>query len=83
MNYVQVFYIENGKIILDNLPSELYDIIQEAAPEFYKRIDDNAWIMPVEYDNIEYQVVISRSKSSVENFMNGFLFAEEFLNGKN
>jgi hypothetical protein len=82
-SYIQVFSKRNGKIALDNLPSELYDIVEQSAPEFYNRIDENAWIMPIEYDNIKYQVVISRNKNSVESFMNGLLFAEEFLNGTN
>jgi hypothetical protein len=79
-SYIQVFSKKDGRIILDNLPTELYDIVEQSAPEFYERIDDNAWIMPIEYDNIQYQVAISRSKNSVESFMNGLLFAEDFLN---
>lgn len=77
---VQAFRVENREIILDNLPSTLYDNIQEYVPEFYEKIDDSAWNMPVVYDDKVYYVIMSRNKSAVEDFMNAVLFAERILN---
>ena len=77
---VQAFRVENREIVLDNLPSTLYDDIQEYVPEFYEKIDDSAWNMPVVYDDKVYHVIMSRNKNAVENFMNAVLFAERILN---
>jgi hypothetical protein len=80
---IQAFRVENRKIILDNLPSELYDNIEETVPEFYERIDEKAWVMEATTsgeDGIKYSIVMSRNKDAVKEFMNTVLFTEEILN---
>ena len=77
---VQAFRIENREIILDNLPSILYDSIQEHVPQFYEKVDNSVWNMPVVHDGKTYYVIISRNKKAVEDFMNAVLFTEEILN---
>jgi len=77
---VQAFRVENREIILDNLPPTLYDTIQEDVPEFYEKIDDKVWNMPVIHDDKVYYVIMSRNKNAVEDFMNAVLFTERILN---
>lgn len=79
---VQAFYVKNRKILLDDLPAELYDRVYEQIPKFYDSVDDRAWVSHIEKDDIKYHVVISRNQESVEDFMNAVLFTEEILNGQ-
>jgi len=77
---VQAFRVENKEIVLDNLPSTLYDDIQAVVPEYYEKIDDKTWSMPVVHNDNVYYVIMSRNKSAVEDFMNAVLFTERILN---
>jgi hypothetical protein len=79
-SYTQAFYVKDKKIILDDLPIELYNSVNEQIPEFYSKIDERAWISTVEKDDIKYYVVLSRKKEAVQEFMNTVLFAEQILN---
>lgn len=79
-SYTQAFYVKDKKIILDDLPIELYNSVNEQIPEFYDKIDERAWISTVEKDDIKYYVVLSRKKEAVQEFMNTVLFAEQILN---
>lgn len=78
---VQAFRLENKKIMLDNLPKELYDNIQEQMPEFYEKIDAKAWVSEIiSPDGIKFYVVMSRNSEAVKEFMHTILYAEEILN---
>jgi hypothetical protein len=79
---VQTFRIENKKIVLDNLPTDLYDKIGKEAPDYYERVDEKAWVMEATSpeDQIKYYIVVSRSKEAIQEFMNTVLFTEEILN---
>jgi hypothetical protein len=79
---VQAFYIKDHKIIIDNLPNVLYDGIQESVPEFYEKIDNKAWVMPITLEDKKYQIVMSRDIESVKDFMQAILFAEGVINAK-
>ena len=78
--YIQAFYIKDKKIVLEQLPQNLYDNIRESNPEYFARIDKRAWIMPIiSDDDIEYHIVLSTDIESVEQFMHHILFIEEKL----
>jgi hypothetical protein len=78
---VQVFRIDNKKIVLDNLPADLYDKIGEEAPDYYDRIDEKAWVMEATSleNQIKYYIVVSRNEEAIREFMHTVLFAEEIL----
>lgn len=78
--YVQAFYVKDREIILDNLPKELYDNIQQQMPDFYERIDQKVWVSEITSpDGIKFYVIISRTKESITEFMNAVLFAQKVL----
>jgi hypothetical protein len=77
--YVQSFYIKDKKIVLSQLPQDLYDEINKSNPEYFKKIDNRVWIMPITSDDIEYYIVLSKDIESVEEFMHHILFIEEIL----
>jgi len=79
-SYTQAFYVKDKKIILDDLPIELYNSVNEQIPEFYSKIDERAWISLFFKDDIKYYVVLSKTKEAVEEFMNAVLFTEQILN---
>jgi hypothetical protein len=75
MNYVQAFYVENSKIILDNLPQEVYDGMR--ADGLLDLTDDSPWTTKINYLERVYHIVFSRRKETINDFMNGVFYLTE------
>lgn len=75
MNYVQAFYVENSKIVLDNLPIELYNKIHEDG--LFGQVDDNPWTTKVTLLGRTYHLIVSKRKETVNDFMNGVFYLPE------
>lgn len=80
MNYVQAFYVENSKIILDNLPIELYNQLNEKG--LLSQVDDSPWATKVNILGRTYHLIVSKRKEAVNDFMNGVFYLPEQNDGK-
>ena len=74
-NYVQAFYIENSKIVLDNLPQVVYDKMKEEG--LLDSVDESPWTIRIDYLGRVYHIVLSRRKETVNDFMNGVFYLTE------
>ena len=75
MNYVQAFYVERSKIVLDNLPQEVYDKMH--ADGLLSQVDGSPWTTKVTLLGRTYHLIFSKRKESVNDFMNGVFYLPE------
>jgi hypothetical protein len=74
MDYVQAFYVENSKIILDNLPQEIYNGMNEDG--FLSNVDNSPWTTKINILGRTYHLIFSKRQETVSDFMNGVFYLE-------